>query len=412
MNQVIVIGGGAAGVMGAIRAKTVYPNLDITILEAAKKPLGKVKISGGGRCNVTHGCFDLHRLVEFYPRGQKALKSVFSRFGPQETIQWFESHGVALKTEPDGRMFPVTDESQTIIDCLLKEARRLDISIKTQCPVEAIIKTADGFNIQTNQGNFEAAAILLSPGGNLKAYGWLSQLGHTLISPAPSLFTFNVKNPLLNDLAGTSFLNVKAKLLIPDSKPILQEGPLLVTHWGLSGPVILRLSAWAARELYHAHYQAMLIVDFLPTVTDEKMMQTFHTLKETDARKQLGSVVPFDLTRRFWIQLLKTVAIPENTLWTYLSKPQIHQLCESLKRTVFEVSGKGPFKEEFVTAGGVDLKEVDFKTMQSRLVPGLFFAGEILDIDGLTGGFNFQNAWSTGWIAGEALAKSVDTLLS
>jgi predicted Rossmann fold flavoprotein len=229
-----------------------------------------------------------------------------------------------------------------------------------------------------------------------------------MIPPAPSLFTFNVNHPLLKDMAGTAFLTVKAKLNVNEEKPFLQEGPLLMTHWGFSGPVILRLSAWAARALCEAHYQAELIVDFLPALNEEKMIQIFHESKIMHAKKQLGSVVPFEMSRRFWLKIIDTAHLPADLLWTYLSKVQIHALCELLKRSSFQVTGKGPFKEEFVTAGGVSLKEVDFKTMQSRIVPGLFLAGEILDIDGLTGGFNFQNAWSTGWIAGEGLIKNRD----
>ncbi len=397
-----MIGGGAAGFFAALRAKAVNPSLAVSIIESAPKPLGKVRISGGGRCNVTHHCFDTGRLVQYYPRGQKELKGIFSRFGAQETVQWFKQNGVQLKTEPDGRMFPVTDDSQTIIDCLMSRARSLGITLLTKTPVLDIRPENGRFTLQTPQGNFQARAVLLATGSAAKGYAWARQLGHTVEDPVPSLFTFKIRHPLLADLQGISFPKVKARLDIPGAKPIQQEGPLLITHWGLSGPAVLRLSAWGARELYGAQYRGKLTVDFLPEVTDEALKNALLQQKAETPRKQIVNACPVDLTRHFWENLLKWHQVPLEQAWADIPVKAVNRLVEVLKRCPFEIEGKGVFKDEFVTAGGILLKEIDLRSMESRIQPHLYFAGEIIDVDGLTGGFNFQNAWSTGWIAGES----------
>lgn len=404
-KQLLVIGGGAAGFFGAIQAKSVNPDLAVTILESAPKPLGKVKISGGGRCNVTHACFDVDQLVQHYPRGAKALKSVFTRFGPKETIAWFESQGVRLKTEADGRIFPITDDSQTIIDCLWQTASSLGVSLQCQNPVEKLAKTGSGYQVVTKQGVFQADFVLLSSGSNPRAYQWAKDLGHTVVDPVPSLFTFQIHNPLLENLSGISFSHVKAKLDVPGEKPIVQEGPLLITHWGLSGPVVLRLSAWGARVLFKTHYQAKLYVDFVPKHSQEQVQQSLHQQKLESPQRHVGNENPFGLPKRFWEKLVQSVQLSPDQIWQSVSHKALNQLSERLKHCGFQIAGKGPFKEEFVTAGGILLNEIDFKTMESRCSKGLYLAGEVIDVDGLTGGFNFQNAWSTGWLAGNTLAR-------
>lgn len=404
-KQVIVIGGGAAGFFAAIHARRIDPTLEVLLLEAAPKALGKVKISGGGRCNVTTSCFEVSQLVQHYPRGQRELIGVFKRFGPQDTVKWFEAQGVRLKTEADGRMFPVTDNSQTIVDCLLQTARSSGIQILTKTPVKTVSKPGDQFVIETEARTYFADAVLLATGSSPKAYQWVQAMGHQVISPVPSLFTFNIQDKCLAGLAGISFPHVVAKLVLPGEKPVVQEGPMLITHWGLSGPVVLRLSAWGARVLHQHHYQGELVVDFVPAMTQETLRNLLLSSKQS--AKQIGNLCPVDLPKRFWQQLLASEAMESEMLWQAVPQKSLNRLSEALKRRVFAIKGKGVFKEEFVTAGGVPLKEIDMKTMQSRQIPGLYLAGELIDVDGVTGGFNFQNAWSTGWIAGEAMAQGL-----
>lgn len=403
-NRFVVVGGGAAGFFAAIHAKAACPDMTVSILEAAPKVLGKVKISGGGRCNVTHACFDVDTLVQNYPRNARALKGVFSRFAPRDTVHWFESHGVSLKTEADGRMFPVTDESQTIIDCLVRTATDLGIQIHRETPVSAIEKTASGFRIEAKGRSWEAESVLIATGSSPKAYRWLKDFGHQMIDPVPSLFTFEISDPRLEGLAGISFPMVKGRLDLPGEKPVLQEGPLLITHWGLSGPLILRLSAWGARGLHQAGYRAEVMIDFLPDHPVETLQQDCLRHKSEHAKKFIANECPWPLPKRFWERLVESEDIPPNCPWGEVPNKSLNRLAETLKRCTFHISGKGVFKEEFVTAGGVPLKEINTQTMESRQVPGLYLAGEIIDVDGLTGGFNFQNAWSTGWIAGTSVA--------
>ncbi len=405
--SVVIVGGGAAGVFAALRAKEVNPLLSVTLLEAASKPLGKVKISGGGRCNVTTSCMDVSRLVQYYPRGQKELKGVFSRFGPKDTVAWFESRGVRLKTEPDGRMFPVTDDSQTIIDCLLEDARRHHVSIITKARVKTLRRHADHFVVQTPEHQYNAQAVLMASGSSQAGYSVVTALGHKIIPPVPSLFTFTIKDPRLSGLAGISFPHVKGTLDVPGSKPIVQEGPLLITHWGLSGPVILRLSAWGARGLYDLNYRAQLWIDFCPDTDQASLQKTLLETKASAAKKQMVNFCPVELPKRFWERLLESLDIAPELVWGAVPQKSLNRLSETLKRCGFQIQGKGEFKEEFVTAGGVPLSEIDMKTMASRICPGLYLAGEIIDVDALTGGFNFQNAWATGWIAGGAIAESL-----
>jgi predicted Rossmann fold flavoprotein len=404
--SLIVIGGGAAGFFAALHAQSLAPHATVTILEAAGRPLGKVKISGGGRCNVTHHCTDLNTLIGFYPRNGRSMKKVFGRFMPMDTVAWFESRGVKLKTEPDGRMFPVTDDSQTIIDCLMQTARAEGVRLRTHTPVNTLSRSERGVEVVTAEETLRADAVLVATGSNPQALKWLAQLGHQLIPQVPSLFTFNIQDPLLSGLEGISFPWVRGTLQA-NGETITQEGPLLITHWGLSGPAILRLSAWGARALHATHYHGTLFIDFFPTVDSETLRTQCLAQKTAHPKKHIATSCPWELPRRFWERLLTLSEIPPERPWVDVPHKSLNKLVDTLKRCPFTVQGKGVFKEEFVTAGGVPLSEIDLATMQSKKVPGLFFAGEVIDVDGLTGGFNFQNAWATGWVAGEAMAKIV-----
>lgn len=411
LKRLIIVGGGAAGFFAAIRAKTLGKDrLEVIVFESANKPLGKVKISGGGRCNVTHACFDPAQLVQYYPRNPKALRGLFSRFAPQNTVEWFESRGVKLKTEVDGRMFPITDDSQTIIDCLMREAERVGVQVRTGTPVTGLLQApGGGFIVQTAKERIDAGRVLLATGSMQRALHWAEALGHSLIPQVPSLFTFNIKNPRLEELAGISFPHVSAHVSVdlPTGKKerITQEGPLLITHWGLSGPVILRLSAWGARLLFDTQYRARLTVDFLPKVHADTVRANLLAQKTDSPKKLVVNLCPMELPKRFWERLVIEEGVSPHTQWGEISNKNMNRLADALKACPFDIQGKGVFKDEFVTAGGIPLNEIDLKTMQSRKAEGLYFAGEIIDVDGLTGGFNFQNAWTTGWVAGEALGQ-------
>lgn len=404
--QVVVIGGGAAGFFGAIVCAETYPQVQVTLIEANRQPLSKVRISGGGRCNVTHACFDPVALVQHYPRGERALRGAFSRFQPQDTVAWFAQRGVKLKTEADGRMFPVTDDSQTIVDCLIQSAHQAGVKVWTGCPVETVTRSDGGFEIALKSGVLlHADRLLLATGSHPRGYQIAQGLGHSIIPPVPSLFTFTVTEPELRALAGVAVETVQARLLVPDQKPLEQTGPLLITHWGLSGPAILKLSAWGARALHDAHYRATLQLNWLSQMSAEQLHQKLLAFKQTQPKRLLVTHSPFDLSRRLWQYLLIRAGIPSEQRWAEASKKQLGQLVQELHQGQYAIQGKGAFKEEFVTCGGVNLKEVDFKTMESRCCPGLYFAGETLDIDGITGGFNFQGAWTTGWLAGQAMGR-------
>lgn len=400
--KIIVIGGGAAGFFGAIACAEANPSNEVFLLEKARQVLSKVRISGGGRCNVTHSCFDPALLIQNYPRGGKALRGPFSRFQPRNTIEWFESRGVFLKTESDGRMFPITDSSETIIQCLLSEAAKVSVQLKTECGVETIEKLENGFVIHLSKGeSLTCDRLLLATGSSPKAYQWIESLGHKIEPPVPSLFTFNVPDSPLLDLSGVSLPRVNLEI---EEIGLKQTGPLLITHWGFSGPAVLKLSAWGARLLHDRQYQALLRIDWIPDVSYEGVLKNLQNTKDIVPQKLVVNEVLFDLPKNLWKRFVSFAEIPESLTWVNFSKKQMLALSDILKRSEFQIKGKSTFKEEFVTCGGVCLDEVNFKTMESRVCPGLYFAGEVLDIDGVTGGFNFQNAWTTSWIAAQAIS--------
>lgn len=403
--DVVVAGGGPAGFFAAIRCAELNPRLRVLILEKAQQTLGKVLISGGGRCNVTHACFDPAQLIKFYPRGGMALRGAFTRFQPADTSKWFEARGVPLKAEADGRMFPVTDSSETIADCLRESARSAGVTVQVGMSLLGVEKNSTGgFKLEVRKEalvSIQTKKLLIAAGSDPKTRQIIQSLGHSIEPPVPSLFTFNVKDARLEGLAGVSVENVTLKM---DS--LTQRGSLLITHWGLSGPAVLRLSAWGARELFTKKYHAALIVNWLGDATFDKALEILQRSKDwkENARRKVASHPAFSqIPVRLWKQLVQFIGEKN---WADLSKAELRKLAIELTAGKFIIAGKGQFKEEFVTCGGVRLGEVDFKTMQSRLVPGLFFAGEVLDIDGITGGFNFQSAWTTGWLAGSALAAS------
>jgi len=407
--RIAVAGGGASGFFGAISAATHNPSAEIVLLEATHQPLNKVRISGGGRCNVTYHCFDPLELAQGYPRGSQELLGLFSRFQPRDTMAWFEKQGVRLKTEEDGRIFPVTDQSSTVVDCLLNTARALGVQIRLGARVKSIQKVADAkntpqFEIELQNGVRERFdRVLLTTGNSPHGHRLAEALGHNIVPCVPSLFTFKITDSRLEGLAGISFEKVKLTLSDSERSELEQTGPLLITHWGLSGPAVLKLSAWGARMLHQSHYQAELVVNLLPDYSAEELYRMLLAYKEQNSKKRVSTEPVFSVPGRYWSRIVQFVGIAEETTWTNLTKESLTALLSELTGGCFAISGKGIFKEEFVTCGGVNLKEVDFKTMQSKVSPGLYLAGEILDIDGITGGFNFQSAWTTGWIAGMSM---------
>jgi len=402
--DVIVAGGGPAGFFAAIRCAELNPNLKLLIIERASQTLGKVLISGGGRCNVTHACFDPAKLITFYPRGANELRGAFTRFQSEDTIAWFESRGVKLKTEADGRIFPVTDSSETIAECLRGAAKKAGVRVEVGTNLLRVEKSlGGGFKLEVRSEaqlfQLKTGRLLIATGSDRKTLDIIKSLGHAVVDPVPSLFTFNIEDRRIDGLAGVSVENVTLKM---DSITI--QGTLLITHWGLSGPVVLRCSAWGARELFEKKYHAELRVDWLGEYSADQALEVLTRNKEwkENGRKKISSTPAFSqIPLRLWRQL--TEFIGEKN-WADVSKAELRKLAEELTSANFVIEGKGQFKEEFVTCGGVRLKEVDFRAMQSRKVADLFFAGEVLDIDGLTGGFNFQSSWTTGWLAGNALA--------
>jgi predicted Rossmann fold flavoprotein len=401
-RRIIVAGGGAAGFFAAITA--AEHGADVTVLEKTARFLDKVRISGGGRCNVTHACFEPREFASRYPRGGPALLGPFQKFSADDTVAWFRSRGVQLKTERDGRMFPVTDSSQTIVDCLLAAAQKAGVKTRLNCAVLSAAQAAEGgFELRLTGGEkIFCDRLLLATGGcRAAAAGQLAvSLGHTLEPPVPSLFTLQIESSWLRSLAGISTV---AELSVPPAK-LRERGALLITHWGLSGPAILKLSAWGARALHTLNYQFPLRVNWLPETNAERIVQAFQSRRESAGAKLVVNVPLPPLTARLWEQLVLAAGIARDTRWAALTRPQAHALARQLTRTEFFVTGKSLNKDEFVTCGGVKLAEVDFKTMESKICPGLYFAGELLDIDGLTGGFNFQAAWTTGFLAGGAMA--------
>lgn len=401
--DVIIAGGGAAGFFTAINIAEKNPKLKVAILERGKEVLSKVRISGGGRCNVTHACFIPNELVKFYPRGEKELKGPFNTFCSGDTIEWFEKHGVELKIEEDGRMFPVTDSSQTIIDCFLNTAKKTGVQILTGESIQSLYHAEDHWKVETNKETFLTEKLVVATGSNPKMWDMLQELGHTIVPPVPSLFTFNIKDSRIKDLMGVSAV---ASVKVKGSK-LQATGPLLITHWGMSGPGILRLSAWGARELYNKNYQFILQVNWLNDMDAEECEEALKELKQEQAKQTVAKRSPFDFANRLWQSLVTASGISAETRWADLSKNQMQALAQQLVNGEYQVNGKSTFKEEFVTAGGVDLKEINFKTMESKLHNNLFFAGEILNIDAITGGFNFQNAWTGGYIAAEAIVNKM-----
>ncbi|MBW4618692.1 MAG: NAD(P)/FAD-dependent oxidoreductase [Cyanosarcina radialis HA8281-LM2] len=405
--EVVVIGGGAAGFFGAIACAETHPDVRVTLLEAARQPLSKVRISGGGRCNVTHACFDPAILVQHYPRGGKALRGAFSRFQAKDTVEWFESRGVKLKTEADGRMFPVTDDSATIVDCLLEAAIDAGVKVRTGVAVVGIRRLPSAsWELELKSGEvLPCDRILLATGSNPAGYKWAEESGHAIEPPVPSLFTFNIGDPRLQDLAGVSVQSAKVRLSVGGKGDLEQTGAVLITHWGLSGPAILKLSAWGARVLRERHYQMPLVVNWLPQYDREKLRLMLLAVKSQLPQRQISTSCPVPIPRRLWQSLIAAAGINADDRWAGLSHKTLNLLIQELNQGEYQIEGKGVFKEEFVTCGGVNLKQVDFKTMESRCCPGIYFAGEILDIDGVTGGFNFQSAWTTAWLAGQAMGK-------
>ena len=407
-QRIIIVGGGAAGFFAAIACAEASPNATVILLEKGTHFLTKVRISGGGRCNVTHSCFDARELSTRYPRGALSLISIFQRFQPRDTIEWFAARGVALKLEADGRMFPTTDNSQTIIDCLVNAAHASGVELRTNCGMNsAKRRDGGGFDVTLSNGETLACDRLLLATGGCRAVvaGQLAaSLGHTLEPPVPSLFTFHIDTPWLRELPGVSVAMIEASV---PSAGLRERGPVMVTHWGLSGPVVLRLSAWGARELAAREYRFPLQINWLPHLTLEALTAELQRQKQANPARTIvnGSLSP--LPSRLWEQLVLASGIKPVTRWAELSSSALHQLVQQLTRSKFPVTGKSLNKDEFVTCGGVRLGEVDFKTMQSRVCPGLHFAGELLDIDGITGGFNFQACWTTGWIAGRAMAAHI-----
>ena len=394
MYDCLIVGGGAAGFFTAINIVERNPKAKVAILERGAEVLGKVRISGGGRCNVTHACFEPNELVKFYPRGEKELRGPFHQFCSGDTIEWFERHGVDLKIEDDGRMFPVSNSSQTIIDCFLKATQQLGIKVLTGQSVQSIFKKDNYWKIDTQNQNYQAENLILATGSNPKIWEMLQEFGHAIIPPVPSLFTFNSKDPRIKELPGVS---AKVTVRVKDTK-LEATGPLLITHWGMSGPAILKLSAWGARILHDKNYQFTLLVNWLNTIDTEEAISQLKTLKQEQAKKTVAKKSPFELTNRLWESLVLASGISTETKWADLSKTQLQHLAQQLTNGIFSIKGKSTFKEEFVTAGGIDLKEINFKTMESKIHPNLYFAGEIVNIDAITGGFNFQNAWTSGFI--------------
>lgn len=400
--NIAIIGGGAAGFFAALSAKKHFPDYTVIIFEKSAKVLSKVKISGGGRCNVTNACFDNKELAKHYPRGENNLRKAFEQFNAQSTVDWFEQRNVALKTYPDNCIFPQSNDSQTIIDCFTKEATTLGIEIKFNQSITAISRTENGFELSTRETKFHADKVIVTTGGHPKRSGleWLEKLGHTVIEPVPSLFTFNMPQDPIRELMGNVVENATVKV---EGTKLIGKGPLLVTHWGMSGPAILQLSAWGARILADKAYQFSVLVNWLDDEKDEGLRVHLSKIIEEHGGKMIGNLNPFPMTSRLWNFLLTKSEINPEMRWNDLGKNVTNKLVNTLINDCYVVSGKTTFKEEFVTAGGISLQDVNFKTMESKIVPGMFFAGEVLDIDGITGGFNFQAAWTTGFVAGKSV---------
>ena len=403
MKRVIVVGGGAAGFFAAINAKEMNPDLEITILEKGKEVLQKVKISGGGRCNVTHACFEPKELVKFYPRGEKELLGPFHQFMTGDTFEWFENNGIPLKIEADNRVFPESNSSQSIIDCFLRKTKELRIPILKNHGVTSIVKEKDQYLVNTKEQQFSCDALIIAAGSSKQVWKLSQSLGHSTVNPVPSLFTFNIKDERIQDLLGISVPNATVKLKNTNLEAF---GPLLITHWGMSGPAVLKLSAFGARILAKMNYQYQVEVNWLSRSTSE-ILEELQQLKQEQAKKQVVLKSPFsEIPRRLWERLVLASKIKPSQNWADLSKIQLQSLSEQLTQAVFQAQGKSTFKEEFVTAGGIELKEINFKNFESKLHKNLFFIGEVLNIDAVTGGFNFQNAWTGGYLVAKSIAEN------
>lgn len=407
-KRLVVIGGGAAGFFCAVNAARMHPSLEVLLLEKTGKLLSKVKVSGGGRCNVTHSCFTISGMVRNYPRGANFLKKAFHQFFTTDTIQWYADRGVPLKAEEDGRMFPVTNSSQSIIDCLMKEANKHGVEIRMMADVKSLKREAEQFTLElANARSLTADFVVIACGGynKLSHFSWLQQLGHSIAEPVPSLFTFNMPGNAITRLMGVSVPEAAVKIT---GSNLAAKGPLLITHWGLSGPAVLRLSAWGARQLATDNWQFAIIVNWLPAYNEQTLREYLQQLRFDIASQKIGNRNPFNLPQRLWQYLLQQSGIDEEKRWADLPAREQNKLITNCCAQEFKIQGKTTFKEEFVTAGGIQLSEVEANTMQSKVVPHLYFAGEILDVDGITGGFNFQHAWTSGYIAAKAIAGELE----
>jgi hypothetical protein len=402
--KIAIIGAGAAGSFAA--ANLPYrEDLEVIVFEKTGKDLQKVKVSGGGRCNVTHACFEVPELIQRYPRGKNLLRKTLYEFGPEDTIRWFEERGVTLKTETDGRMFPETDESQTIIDCIRKQMQKNRVSVQYHKSVERIERTGSAFRLHfADKASFTADKILIACGGFPKAeqYAWLKDLGHSFQPPVPSLFTFNMPKHPITQLMGVSVPDATVKI---SGTKFSETGPLLITHWGMSGPVVLRLSAWAARELHERNYMFEIRVNWLNDRKENELKEELQEMRRSQGKQVIAARSAFGLPKRLWEYFLEKASVHPDERWGDLPSAKQQRLVESLLNDRYEVSGKTTFKEEFVTCGGIPLSEIDPATMESRIVSGIYFAGEIIDVDGITGGFNFQHAWASGFVAAENMIR-------
>ena len=403
-KKIVVVGGGAAGFFCAIQIAELHPNWEIIILEKTNKLLSKVRVSGGGRCNVTHACPDVEMLLKKYPRGARFLKKAFYQFATKNTIQWFAKNGVELHTEKDGRMFPITNSSETIIDCFLRKVHQYKIQILTQHEVVDVVKNQSAFTIHLQgRATMQADAICLATGGMLKSdrLQWLTHFGHSIVTPVPSLFTFNTVDKKITTLMGVAV--EKASIQWKGNKN-METGPLLITHWGISGPAAIKLSAWFAREMAETNYEGEIVINWTPAYNESTLKMEWINFRMDYGKREMGSKNPFDIPQRLWHFLLQEAGVTLTTKWADLKSANQHSLIQLLTRYTLAIKGKTTFKEEFVTCGGVDVKDIDALTMESKLVPGLHFAGEMMDIDGITGGFNFQHAWTSGWIAAQHIS--------
>ena len=405
-QSIAIIGGGASGIFASLRCAEVAEakkiDVDIRVFEASSRFLKKVRISGGGRCNITHHIFEVNDFCLNYPRGRKELLSPFQKFQAADTVEWFSKRGVSLKYEIDGRMFPITDSSETIIDCFMQEAKKYKVKLLNKMNVKNLKKLDNGkiFVLINDDESFIADSVLIATGSMPGGYHLAKNLGHSTTEIVPSLFTFKIKDTILENLPGTSFSEAALTLKIDGTKPFEQKGPLLITHWGLSGPSLLKLSAWAAREMMHANYKAKIIVNWLGIEHQNDAEKLIRTIRKNNTKTSVGKAYPNELTKRFWIQLLIKCRISKEKNWSEISKKELNLILKNLFSCELDVLGKSRFKDEFVECGGINLKEINFKTMESKICSGLYFSGEVMDIDGITGGFNFQSAWTSGWIAG------------